>query len=135
MFRGLAKLFRPLARKLSATMNRPEVRNVLKTVGKETLNTGGELLIDSLNPIGHGLIFETISHGGGRISPPAHNLFLMPLFDSFSTRITCMRPKYMVHVKKPEHFRKLKNFVIQIPNLGKNWAKVNYFCENVKNGD
>ena len=29
-------------------MNRPEVRNVLKTVGKETLNTGGELLIDSL---------------------------------------------------------------------------------------
>ena len=31
-----------------------------------------------------------------------------------------MRPKYMVHVKKPEHFRKLKNFVIQIPNLGKN---------------
>ena len=48
MFRGLAKLFRPLARNLSATMNRPEVRNVLKTVGKETLNTGGELLIDSL---------------------------------------------------------------------------------------
>ena len=47
MFRGLAKLFHPLARNLSATMNRPEVRNVLKTVGKETLNTGGELLIDS----------------------------------------------------------------------------------------
>ena len=48
MFRGLAKLFRPLVRNLSTTMNRPDVRNVLKTVGKETLNTGGELLINSL---------------------------------------------------------------------------------------
>ena len=47
MFRGLAKLFRPLVRNLSTTLNRPEVRNVLKTMGKETLNTGGELLIDS----------------------------------------------------------------------------------------
>ena len=48
MFRGLAKLFRPLVRKISTTINRPEVRNVLKTMGKETLNTGSELLIDSL---------------------------------------------------------------------------------------
>ena len=48
MFRGLAKLFRPLVRNLSSTINRPEVRNVLKTMGKETLNTGSELLIDSL---------------------------------------------------------------------------------------
>ena len=41
----------------------------------------------------------------------------------------------MVHVKKPEYFWKLKNFVIQIPNLGKNWAKIDHFWKNVKNGD
>ncbi len=48
IFRSVAKLFRPIARNIRKTIDRPEVRNVLKTMGKETLNTGGELLIDSI---------------------------------------------------------------------------------------
>ena len=89
--------------------------------------------INPLTLLDMGSFLKLLVMGGGRISPPAHNLFLMPLFDSFSTRITCMGPKYMVHVKKPEYFWKLKNFVIQIPNLGKNWAKIENFGEILKN--
>ena len=47
IFRSVAKLFRPIVRNITRTINRPEVQNVLKTVGKETLDTGSELLIDS----------------------------------------------------------------------------------------
>ena len=48
IFRGVAKFFRPLARNIVSTFNNPAVKKVLKTVGKETLGTGSELLIDSL---------------------------------------------------------------------------------------
>ena len=48
IFRSVAKLFRPIVRNITRTINRPEVKNVLKTVGKETLDTGSELLIDSI---------------------------------------------------------------------------------------
>jgi len=48
IFRSVAKFFRPIARNITRTMNSPEVKNVLKTVGKETFNTGSELLIDSI---------------------------------------------------------------------------------------
>lgn len=48
IFRSVAKLFRPIVRNITRTINRPEVKNVLKTVGKETFNTGSELLIDSI---------------------------------------------------------------------------------------
>lgn len=48
IFRGVAKFFRPLARNIVNTFKQPTVRNVLKTVGKETLGTGTELLLDSI---------------------------------------------------------------------------------------
>ena len=48
IFRSVAKFFRPIARNITRTMNSPKVKNVLKTVGKETINTGSELLIDSI---------------------------------------------------------------------------------------
>lgn len=48
IFRSVAKLFRPIVRNITRTINRPEVKNILKTVGKETFNTGSELLIDSI---------------------------------------------------------------------------------------
>ena len=48
IFRSVAKLFRPIVRNITCTINRPEVKNVLKTVGKETLDTGSELLINSI---------------------------------------------------------------------------------------
>ena len=48
IFRSVAKLFRPIVRNITRTINRPEVKNVLKTVGKETLDTGSELLINSI---------------------------------------------------------------------------------------
>ena len=48
IFRSVAKLFRPIVRNITNTINRPEVKNVLKTVGKETLDTGSELLISSI---------------------------------------------------------------------------------------
>ena len=41
-------MFTPLARKGVTTLNKPEVKNVLKTLGKETVTTGSELLLDSL---------------------------------------------------------------------------------------
>ena len=48
IFRGIAKMFRPIARNLSNTIRRPEVQRVLKTIGKETLDTGSELLLDTI---------------------------------------------------------------------------------------
>ena len=48
IFRSVAKLFRLIVRNIRRTINRPEVKNVLKTVGKETLDTGSELLINSI---------------------------------------------------------------------------------------
>ena len=48
IFRSVAKLFRPIVRNITKAINRPEVRNVLKTVGKETFDAGSELLIDSI---------------------------------------------------------------------------------------
>ena len=38
----------PLARRVVTTLNKPEVKRVLKTIGKETLNTGSELVLDSI---------------------------------------------------------------------------------------
>ena len=48
IFRGIARFLQPIARKAVKIANTPAVRNVLKTVGKETLDTGGELLLGSL---------------------------------------------------------------------------------------
>ncbi len=48
IFRSVAKLFRPIARNIRRTIDRPEVKNVLKTMGKETIDAGGELLLDSI---------------------------------------------------------------------------------------
>ena len=48
IFRGVAKFFRPIARNIVNTFKQPAVKNVLKTVGKETLDTSRELLIDSI---------------------------------------------------------------------------------------
>jgi hypothetical protein len=48
LFRGIRNFFAPLARKVVTTLNRPEVKRVLKTIGKESVNTGSELLVDSI---------------------------------------------------------------------------------------
>ena len=48
IFRGVAKFFRPVARNVVKVSSKPEVKKVLKTVGEEAVNTGGEVLIDSL---------------------------------------------------------------------------------------
>ena len=48
IFRGIRNLFMPLARRVVTTLNRPEVKRMLKTIGKETLNTGSELVLDSI---------------------------------------------------------------------------------------
>ena len=48
LFRGVANFFRPIAKNIVNTLNSPEVKKVLKTVGKESLGTGSDLLIDSL---------------------------------------------------------------------------------------
>ena len=48
IFRGIRNLFMPLARRVVTTLNKPEVKRVLNTVGKETLNTVSELLLDSI---------------------------------------------------------------------------------------
>ena len=48
IFRGIRNLFMPLARRVVTTLNKPEVKRVLKTIGKETLNTGSELVLDSI---------------------------------------------------------------------------------------
>ena len=48
IFRGIRNFFMPLARRVVTTLNKPEVKRVLKTIGKETLNTGSELVLDSI---------------------------------------------------------------------------------------
>ena len=48
IFRGVAKFFRPVARNVVKVFSKPAVKKVLKTVGEEAVNTGGEVLIDSL---------------------------------------------------------------------------------------
>jgi len=48
IFRNIAKFFRPVARNVVKMVNKPAVRKVLRTVGKEALNSGSELLLDSL---------------------------------------------------------------------------------------
>ena len=48
IFRGVAKFFRPIARNVVKVFSKPEVKRALKTVGEEAVNTGGDVLIDSL---------------------------------------------------------------------------------------
>ena len=48
IFRGIVRLFRPVAKNVVKVLSRPEVRKVLKTVGKETVDTGKGLLMDKL---------------------------------------------------------------------------------------
>ena len=48
IFRSVAKIFRPIVRNITKVVNKPEVRKILKNVGKSAVNTGSELLIDSL---------------------------------------------------------------------------------------
>ena len=48
IFRSVAKIFSPLARNVVRAANNPEVKNILKTVGEEAMDTGKELLINSL---------------------------------------------------------------------------------------
>ena len=48
IFRGIRNLFMPLARRVVTTLNKPEVKRVLKPIGKETLNTGSVLVLDSI---------------------------------------------------------------------------------------
>ena len=48
IFRGVAKFFRPIARNVVKVFSKPAVKRVLKTVGEQAVNSGGEVLIDSL---------------------------------------------------------------------------------------
>ena len=48
IFRGIANFFRPVARNVVKVLNKPGVKKVLKTMGRETMDTGSELLLDSL---------------------------------------------------------------------------------------
>ena len=48
IFRGVAKLFRPIARNVVKVFSKPAVKKVLKTVREEAITTEGEVLIDSL---------------------------------------------------------------------------------------
>ena len=48
VFRSIAKLIHPIARKTIRFVNKPSVRNVLKTIGKEGIDSSKELLLDSL---------------------------------------------------------------------------------------
>ena len=48
LFRGIRNFVMPLTRRVVTTLNKPEVKRVLKTIGKETLNTGSELVLDSI---------------------------------------------------------------------------------------
>ena len=45
IFRSVSKLFSPIARKIATVAKQPEVRKVLKTLGKSVADTGSELLI------------------------------------------------------------------------------------------
>jgi len=48
VFRNLAKFIRPVARNVVKMVNKPAVKRVLKSVGKEALDTSTELLLNSL---------------------------------------------------------------------------------------
>ena len=48
LLRGIRKLFTPLARKVVTSLNKPEVKIVLQTLGNETVSMGSEVLPDSL---------------------------------------------------------------------------------------
>lgn len=48
IFKSVAKIFSPLARNIVRVANNREVKNILKTVGEEAMDTGKELLINSL---------------------------------------------------------------------------------------
>ena len=42
LFRGIRNFFTPLARKVVTTLIKPEVKRVLKTIRKESVNPGSE---------------------------------------------------------------------------------------------
>ena len=48
IFKSVAKIFSPLARNIVRVANNREVKNILKTVGEEAMDTGKELLINKL---------------------------------------------------------------------------------------
>jgi len=48
IFRSVSKIFSPIARKIATVARQPEVRKVLKTLGKSAADTGSELLISKL---------------------------------------------------------------------------------------
>ena len=48
IFRSVSKIFNPIARKIATVVRQPEVRKVLKTLGKSAADTGSELLISKL---------------------------------------------------------------------------------------
>ena len=43
IFRGVTKLFRTIGLTITQIINKPQFTNVIKAVGKETLNMSGEL--------------------------------------------------------------------------------------------
>ena len=48
IFRGVAKNFRSIARNVMKVFSKPAVKKGLKTEDEEAVDTGGEVLIDSL---------------------------------------------------------------------------------------
>ena len=48
IFKSVTKLFQPIARNIVKVANKPEVRKILKNVGRSAADTGRELLISSL---------------------------------------------------------------------------------------
>ena len=48
IFRSVSKIFIPISSKSTAVARQPEVRKVLKTLGKSAADTGSELLISKL---------------------------------------------------------------------------------------
>ena len=48
IFRSVVKFFKPMVHSATKILNKPEVKRVLKTVGKETLHGGSKVLLDSL---------------------------------------------------------------------------------------
>ena len=48
IFRSVVKFFKPMVHNATKILNKPEVKRVLKTVGKETLHGGSKVLLDSL---------------------------------------------------------------------------------------
>ena len=48
IFRSVVKFFKPMVHNAAKILNKPEVKRVLITVGKETLHGGSKVLLDSL---------------------------------------------------------------------------------------